>query len=97
MPPIIVVDKNIKDKKQISAGARINAEYDIYNDGGNFNKLYSSNLSYIAKNTPLDQRINFFLSLIWIAGVLVIGIYRILIYVHFQRKIKKSLTSMTMG
>lgn len=90
MPPIIVVDKNIQDKKQISAGARINAEYDIYDNESDFDKLYSPNFSYIAKNTPLDQQINFILSLIWIAGVLAIGIYKLLIYIHFQRKIRKS-------
>ncbi len=90
MPPIIVENKNIQNKKQISSIAKINAEYGMYDNERDFDKLYSPNFSYIAKNTPLDQQINFILSIIWITGVLAIGSYKLLIYVHFQRKIRKS-------
>lgn len=90
MPPIIVSEKNVKNERDISAGARINSAYSVYDDKYTFREIGLTSFSYIAKITPLDQSINFIFSLIWIIGVLGIGIYKMLIYIHFQNKIKKS-------
>ncbi|NMM62707.1 peptidase M56 [Clostridium sp. P21] len=90
MPPIIVVEKSIKNEKQIGAEPRINsayARYDEHNTEGGLNQLL--NLSYVTKNTPLNPDISFFLSLIWIIGVFVISIYKLSIYINFQNKIRK--------
>lgn len=90
MPPIIVVEKSIENEKQIGAEPRINsayAGYDEHNTESSLNRLL--NLSYITKNTPLNPDIRFFLSLIWIIGAFVIGIYKLSIYIYFQNKIRK--------
>lgn len=90
MPPIIVVEKSTKNEKQISAEPRINSAYSKYSEPYNeidLNNLL--NLSYVAKNTPLNTDISFFLSLIWIIGVFVIGIYKLSICIYFQNKIRK--------
>lgn len=90
MPPIIVVEKSTKNEKQISAEPKINSAYSKYSEPYNeidLNNLL--NLSYITKNIPLNPDISFFLSLIWIIGVFVIGIYKLSICIYFQNKIRK--------
>ncbi len=87
MPPIIVVEKSTKNEKQISTEPRINSAYAGYYTESISNQIL--NFSYVTKNTPLNPDISFFLSLIWIIGVLVISIYKLSIYVYFQNKIKK--------
>ncbi|AKA68474.1 M56 family metallopeptidase [Clostridium scatologenes] len=90
MPPIIVVEKSTKNEKKISVEPRINSAYSKYSEPYNeidLNNLL--NLSYITKNIPLNPDISFFLSLIWIIGVFVIGIYKLSICIYFQNKIRK--------